>query len=722
MTENLSSQLDTKKLANLTYLWILFLFIRCIPHPVVKKQPSIPSFEAKLKIPKKITKRNFAELVYIFRTLSDKSPLYQRLRQSLIQYQIKKAERGIKQKKPSKVIKVFKLILSLYSSKEIEKGRITSKLLPLSDYIISYFSSQGDEAKVMSALLVKYLITKKRVIIQEYEKIANWARQARYSTQDPLNQINGLISIYEEIGSFLPIAKIVHYLEKLYLNRYQILASLLKREEDLAWRILIEPEYKLYQLDLLSTPYFITRIYLMADNPLGAFKALDSLKAKLEPARAILSILKGIKKKEKEAYLSLAQIFTHQDPKVGIQVCLKAQKLFPKESMFPRCAGLLYYKTKQFKKGLLSYKRAILLSPHQRRLYEEMLELLNATFIRRIEKEDIKGAYFTLKKIERTVRKIKAKWPKKRKEVRLEQLYREMGLLYFNTGKIRKSREMLKHSLKIKLTHEVLLRLALIAERRAEFKSAIKLYYQALRIKIKDTYERLYWRALSLKGMGNVFAAKGDMIKAKKLWLKALDTWDRVLPFLSSEGKAVAYLNKGLIFSRIGRQKKALESFQDAIEVQPERRATYARLLAFCTSHNFFQKAIDIYHMARTHISLSEQWKIYYALWMLSLEWRHNDYTGTNARQFLKEVKGRKWHHLLASFYSGELSFKELLAQADTPGKRAEAYFYEAQKWLAKNRIKRVYYLLKKVIETDMMGFFEYEMALDILRQLENKR
>ena len=57
-----------------------------------------------------------------------------------------------------------------------------------------------------------------------------------------------------------------------------------------------------------------------------------------------------------------------------------------------------------------------------------------------------------------------------------------------------------------------------------------------------------------------------------------------------------------------------------------------------------------------------------------------------------------------------------MLAQADTSGKRAEAYFYEAMRRLSNGKSDEAHALWSKVMETKMLSFFEFEMALRYLR------
>ena len=71
---------------------------------------------------------------------------------------------------------------------------------------------------------------------------------------------------------------------------------------------------------------------------------------------------------------------------------------------------------------------------------------------------------------------------------------------------------------------------------------------------------------------------------------------------------------------------------------------------------------------------------------------------------------------MLARFATGRLTYAQTLAAADTVGKRAEAYFYEAMRRLDDGKADDAQQLWKKVIDTRMFSFFEFDMASRYLR------
>jgi len=82
----------------------------------------------------------------------------------------------------------------------------------------------------------------------------------------------------------------------------------------------------------------------------------------------------------------------------------------------------------------------------------------------------------------------------------------------------------------------------------------------------------------------------------------------------------------------------------------------------------------------------------------------------------LRPRRGAGWYHTLARFATGKLTYEQALAAADSTGKRAEIYFYEAMHRLGEGKPDDAQQLWRKVIDTRMFSFFEFDMASRYLR------
>ena len=123
---------------------------------------------------------------------------------------------------------------------------------------------------------------------------------------------------------------------------------------------------------------------------------------------------------------------------------------------------------------------------------------------------------------------------------------------------------------------------------------------------------------------------------------------------------------------------------------------------------------------------MSEYVKVYTSLWVLDLSRRTGKIGEPKAEAYLHTLdrrhgdlrprRGAAWYHLLARYAVGQMTYEQMLAAADTSGKRAEIYFYEGMRRLGDGKSDDAHELWQKVIDTRMFSFFEFDMASRYLR------
>lgn len=193
---------------------------------------------------------------------------------------------------------------------------------------------------------------------------------------------------------------------------------------------------------------------------------------------------------------------------------------------------------------------------------------------------------------------------------------------------------------------------------------------------------------------------------------------------LPPERRAEAEIERGRLYYLLGEREQALLAFRLAADQLPSAEessksagALYADAIAFLVQRGELDLALDIYHRALSSQQLGEPLKVYCSLWLLDLQARAGQVPDPLATAFLQSVQGGKWHADLARYGSGKLTDAELVRHADTPGKQAEANFYLAQAALRRGDRNQASELWRKVVQSNMLGFFEYEMSSLYLRQ-----
>ncbi|MCK5799470.1 MAG: hypothetical protein KAI47_19900, partial [Deltaproteobacteria bacterium] len=105
----------------------------------------------------------------------------------------------------------------------------------------------------------------------------------------------------------------------------------------------------------------------------------------------------------------------------------------------------------------------------------------------------------------------------------------------------------------------------------------------------------------------------------------------------------------------------------------------------------------------------------YCSFWVIGLARRAGKAPDPLALNYLKTLDGDRWYDFLARFALGKLTSANLEKQAKTLSQRTEAAYYQADRLLAGGKIAEAKTLWKRVVDSQLMAFFEYDMAMSQL-------
>ncbi len=232
--------------------------------------------------------------------------------------------------------------------------------------------------------------------------------------------------------------------------------------------------------------------------------------------------------------------------------------------------------------------------------------------------------------------------------------------------------------------------------------------------------------------LGDAYDVSGDRDRASLAWRSALSGWEQLVfnhtRRRNLSAAAESAIEVGRLLYLLGRRQDGIQKFDDALELDPDREQSYIDTVAFLVENGEVDAAVNIYHKAlsRPSRSVSEYMKVYTSLWVLDLTRRSTKTPDAAAEAYLRSLerqhgdlrprRGAAWYRQLAGFAVGRLSFEQIQPAADTIGKKAEIYFYQAMRRLADGNADDAHQLWRKVIDTKMFSFFEFDMAARYLR------
>jgi hypothetical protein len=284
---------------------------------------------------------------------------------------------------------------------------------------------------------------------------------------------------------------------------------------------------------------------------------------------------------------------------------------------------------------------------------------------------------------------------------------------------------------------DVTRQLANLSIKRGEPQKAIALLRQSLDSRernapAEDTIPYVEGQAKLSFLLGNAYEISANLEDARKAWSISARGWERLMleqiRRKNLSYSAEATFEVGRLYYLLGRREDGLRKFDEAIAQDEDRDQSYLDSIAFLVQRGESEAALDIFRraLAKSTRAVSEYVKVYASLWILDLTRRSASAPDAGAMAYLRTIAGRKillrppraaaWYTELARYAVGQIDYATLLAKADSSGKRAEAYFYEAMRRLSNGQREEAHALWSKVVETKMMSFFEFEMASRYLR------
>jgi tetratricopeptide (TPR) repeat protein len=374
------------------------------------------------------------------------------------------------------------------------------------------------------------------------------------------------------------------------------------------------------------------------------------------------------------------------------------------------------------------------------RVSSELLELYFIRLRLRLDPERDAPAFDEADRLRRRFAEARQRFPGQGGDFKLRDadIDFELARTYVNVGQIDRAEPLfLRARDEGEPTAEVTTELANLALKRGNPRRAAEILREgldALRGKgaARDTIGSVEGRSRLERLLGDAYDVAGDHESAEVSWRGSLIGWERLMiEYLrrkSLTASAEATFEVGRLLYLLGRRAEALQKFDEALEQDSDRDQSYIDMVAFLVQNGEADAAISIYRraLARPTRAVSEYVKVYTSLWVLDLTRRTNKVPDPNAEAFLASLdqrhgeirphRGATWYHHLARYAVGKLSYEQALQVADTAGKRAEIYFYEAMRRLADGKSDDAQQLWQKVIDTRMFSFFEFEMASRYLR------
>lgn len=279
-------------------------------------------------------------------------------------------------------------------------------------------------------------------------------------------------------------------------------------------------------------------------------------------------------------------------------------------------------------------------------------------------------------------------------------------------GELAAARAELDRSVALEPTVDALETLGTIALKRGEFAVARRHLERGAALG-GDTPAELYARAKVLRLAGDAARGAGDARGATRRWREALEIWAHLgetvdlPPGLAGE----RFAEIGKLFWDLGLRDEALANFGRATEADPEGSDTPVQIIAYLLLQGEVARARDVFYDALGSDRISDYHKVYLCLWIVAADRRAGRADDPLAVAYLAGRDGPLWFDDVARLATGRATIERLDARATTRARRAELTYYQAVLGPPDRPAAELRRLLEDVVATDMVLFFEYDMA-----------
>jgi tetratricopeptide (TPR) repeat protein len=675
-----------------------------------------------------------------------------------------------------RVLDSFRDALGLYSPRELwaVPPRVTpaerALLEPAARLVLAIYSPQGQQQPVTLATAALATLAAGTPDAAEWnarlDEIVRWSDESGESAESAtFRRVPGAIDTLESVLSDFPAPPVVERLDALYVARQKKFSAALRHPVggggESARRALGELLIA-HGDDMQRGALNVASLYLRAGRIDEAAKRTAALAGDAGDDPDLRGLLDAAAKPKATPadFLALARRFLPRaeplggtstdvaDPLAAYRVLEAGLERTPSDvdlllltAHVARAASSYFLAIRRLEEAVAVLEKTPGTEADQARATAELMELYFLRLRLRLDPERDPPAFAEADVVRQQFARTRERFKNTELKLRDADIDYEVGRSYVNMGQIERAEPaFLRAKDEGEPTADITMELSNLALKRGDPRRAAEILRegleamraQAAKDNQPETVGSVEGHAKLERLLGDASDIAGKRDDAEVAWRGSLVDWERLLMEYrrrkTPSAAAEAEIELGKLLYLLGRHAEALQAFDEALDQDGDRDQSYIDTVAFLVQNGETDPAVSIYRRALTRPSraVSEYVRVYTSLWIYDLTRRTNKTPDPVAEAYLRTLderhgdlrprRGEAWTHVLARFETGKITYEQALGAADTVGKRAEIYFYEAMRRLGDGKADDAQTLWKKVVETRMFSFFEFDMASRYLR------
>jgi len=613
------------------------------------------------------------------------------------------------------VLEVGRLTMFL-SPGDYAAGVLPKYVEPIAKHIADRGGRLGDEGNVLAANFILERLTGDEIYQRRYDDVATWGREARANLDTVSEQYAGLISVWIDHAYLTPAPEVLDTLAGLHIaGRDAVSAETVENRH----RLGIGGERQ-----LRLAPLNVAAVYLTHGDIRSAITKVESMGPGGELQLRLLDLMRTAHSSDEAgaaATYELVEGYRLARPDVAAGLCRSALIRFPQDYRFPTCMARVAADSEQFADATAWWVIAIEVEPEMIELYDEALGQLDEFIKTRLEDPHPERSSALARGAETILAERQKRWPDSRPPIAPNELEFLIGMLEMNAGHAAEAQQRFEKSIEKDPDPGAMTQLGLLLERTGHPKEAEQQYRRALALAPSDSLANDLQRADILENLGNTARAQGRAKEMTSRYRVALQAWNEARDQVEGPTAAIVEMRRGVLLDHLRRHDEAVDAFENAMSHAPQWRDVYAGILSHLVSAPpDFELASSVWRRSQLHLTLPPEWKVYFTLWIQLIAARADQPPVEEHAQLLRRLGGgSNWWGKLASFGAGDLDYAGLMSVASSLGEETEALYYEGSRLFIAGERQAARDQFQRVLDTNMVSFFEYEMARKLLLEQE---
>jgi len=613
------------------------------------------------------------------------------------------------------VLEVGRLTMFL-SPGDYAAGVLPKYVEPIAKHIADRGGRLGDEGNVLAANFILERLTGDEIYQRRYDDVATWGREARANLDTVSEQYAGLISVWIDHAYLTPAPEVLDTLAGLHIaGRDAVSAETVENRH----RLGIGGERQ-----LRLAPLNVAAVYLTHGDIRSAITKVESMGPGGELQLRLLDLMRTAHSSDEAgaaATYELVEGYRLARPDVAAGLCRSALIRFPQDYRFPTCMARVAADSEQFADATAWWVIAIEVEPEMIELYDEALGQLDEFIKTRLEDPHPERSSALARGAETILAERQKRWPDSRPPIAPNELEFLIGMLEMNAGHAAEAQQRFEKSIEKDPDPGAMTQLGLLLERTGHPKEAEQQYRRALALAPSDSLANDLQRADILENLGNTARAQGRAEEMASRYRVALQAWNEARDQVEGPTAAIVEMRRGVLLDHLRRHDEAVDAFENAMSHAPQWRDVYAGILSHLVSAPpDFELASSVWRRSQLHLTLPPEWKVYFTLWIQLIAARADQPPVEEHAQLLRRLGGgSNWWGKLASFGAGDLDYAGLMSVASSLGEETEALYYEGSRLFIAGERQAARDQFQRVLDTNMVSFFEYEMARKLLLEQE---